>query len=473
MSEDSLDNSLQNSLQNKASGMTSSERRTAISLSIIYSMRMLGLFMILPVFSLYTDKLQGATPMLLGLALGIYGLTQGLLQIPFGLISDRIGRKPVILAGLLLFAAGSVVAALSESIYGIIAGRAIQGTGAVAAAVMALAADLTREDHRTKIMAMIGMSIGASFMLAMVIGPMFDSWVGLSGIFWLTAGMALAGIATLLLIVPTPVHSSVHRDAEAVPELFRRVLADGQLLRLNAGIFCLHIILTASFLAFPLVLKNELGFITGQHWWFYLPVLLVSVILMVPFVILAEKKRRIKSVFQAAVLVLGLAQLGLIVLPVQLGWFVVILTVFFAAFNLLEATLPSLISKIAHADSKGTAMGFYSSSQFLGIFTGGVLGGYILQHWGNAGVFTLCASVAAIWLLITLGMENPRFLNSYLLNVGKLNVTQAALLVKQLNSVQGVAEAVVVAEDGVAYLKVDKKLLDESALYACTASEKG
>jgi MFS family permease len=466
MTEDSS----QNSLQNRASGMTSSERRTAISLAMIYSMRMLGLFMILPVFSLYMDDIPGATPMLIGLALGVYGLTQGILQIPFGLISDRIGRKPVILVGLLLFVAGSVLAALSESIYGIIAGRALQGTGAIAAVVMALAADLTRESQRTKIMAMIGMSIGASFMLAMVIGPIFNSWFGLSGIFWITAGMALAGIAVLILVVPTPVHSSVHRDAEPVPELFRKVLSDSQLLRLNIGIFCLHIMLTACFLVFPQVLKNDLGLASEQHWQFYLPVLFASLLLMVPFVILAERHRRLKSVFQAAVLVLALTQLSLVIFPTQMEWFVVTLVVFFVAFNLLEATLPSLVSKIAPAECKGTAMGFYSSSQFLGIFAGGLLGGYALQHWGYNGVFLLCAGIAVIWYMFTLGMKNPNFLSSYLLNVGSLDVAQAALLVQKLNDVQGVAEAVVVAEDGVAYLKIDKKMLDEPALHACAAN---
>ncbi len=447
--------------------MNSSERRTAVSLSVIYSMRMLGLFMILPVFSLYADKLQGATPVLIGLALGIYGLTQGLLQIPFGLLSDRIGRKPVILAGLLLFAAGSVLAAMSESIYGVIAGRALQGTGAIAAVVMALAADLTREDHRTKVMAMIGMSIGASFMLAMVLGPIFYNWIGLSGIFWFTAAMALAGIAIMVMVVPTPVHSSVHREAEPVPALFKKVLADGQLLRLDIGIFCLHTLLTASFLVFPLVLRNELGLSSDQHWGFYLPVLFTSVILMVPLMILAEKHRRIKPVFQVAVLVLALAQMALAILPNQMEWFVIVLVIFFVAFNLLEAILPSLVSRMAPADSKGTAMGFYSSSQFLGVFTGGLVGGYVLQHWGNTGVLFMCMAVAGCWFIISLGMKTPRFLSSYVLNVGSINIAQAALLAEKFNNIQGVEEVVVVAEDGVAYLKVEKKLLDETALQAC------
>ncbi|HEB98276.1 MAG TPA: MFS transporter, partial [Thiotrichales bacterium] len=355
--------------------MTAGERRAAGALAGIYSLRMLGLFLILPVFSLYGDRLEGATPALIGLAIGAYGITQALLQIPFGLLSDRIGRKPVIAGGLLLFALGSVVAANSHDIWGMILGRALQGSGAIAAAVMALAADLTREEHRTKAMAIIGISIGMSFSLALVAGPVVDHWIGLHGIFWLTAVLALAGIGILFLLVPNPERSSVHRDAEPVPAQFRRVLTDGQLLRLDFGILSLHSILTASFVALPLILRDHLGVPSNHHWWVYLPVMALSVVGMVPLVIQAEGKRRMKPVFVLSVVLVGIAELWLALWHDSLASVALALFVLYVGFNVLEATLPSLISKMAPPDSKGTAMGFYSSSQFLGAFIGGAGGG--------------------------------------------------------------------------------------------------
>ena len=291
-------------------GMTPGERKAAVSLAGIFSTRMLGLFMILPVFALYSGKLPGATPFLIGLAIGIYGLTQGLLQIPFGMLSDRIGRKPVIYMGLLIFALGSVVAASSDSIVGVIMGRALQGAGAIAAAVMALAADLTREEHRLKAMAILGISMGASFSIALVVGPIIDHWVGVSGIFWLTAILAVVAMLILKFVVPTPVESRFHRDAEPVPEQFKMVLSDGQLLRLNYGIFTLHLVLMASFVAMPLALQDQVGLESSAHWKVYLGVLLFAFVGMVPFIILAEKKRRMKQVFVGAVVVLILAFLA-------------------------------------------------------------------------------------------------------------------------------------------------------------------
>lgn len=450
--------------------MTPLERRAAVSLATIFSLRMLGLFMILPVFALHADDYQGATPSLMGLAIGAYGMTQALLQIPFGLLSDRYGRKRVIAAGLLLFVAGSVLAAVADSIWMVIAGRALQGAGAIAAAVMALAADLTREEHRTKAMAIIGMSIGLSFSLSLVLGPLLDAWIGIAGIFWLTAGLALGGLGVLAVLVPDPVTSRVHRDAEPVPAQFLRVLRDGQLLRLDFGILTLHMILTASFVVLPLVLRDELGLASDRHWWLYLPVLLASVAVMVPFIIHAERKRRVKPVFLGAIVALLVAELGLAEFHQSLIGVVLFLFVFYVGFNILEATLPSLISKTAPPDSKGTAMGFYSSSQFLGAFLGGALGGVIHQHFSTTAVFAACALAGVVWLLVAASMRSPRYLETRLLAVPGVAREDVPALIRKLTAIQGVAEVVVVAEEGVAYLKVDRHALDEAALEAAVGA---
>jgi Arabinose efflux permease len=382
------------------------ERRATLGLAAIYGSRMLGLFLILPVFALYAEHLPSATPVLTGIAIGIYGLTQAALQIPFGLASDRIGRKPVIVAGLILFAVGSVVAATADDIWTIIAGRAIQGSGAIAAAVMALLADLTRDSHRTRAMATVGVTIGFSFTVALIAGPLFNTWIGVPGLFWLTAALALLGIAILLVAIPTPERSSVHAEAEPVPALFGKVLRNPQLLRLDLGIFCLHLVLTALFLAVPLELV-EAGLAVERHAWLYLPVMLGGMGLMVPFVIKAEKGGKMKEVFLGAVGLLGLAQIGLYAMEGSLWGLGLALLAFFTAFNLLEATLPSLVSKLAPGAIRGTAMGVYSTSQFTGAFMGGLTGGWVHQHYGTTMVFVTSAIVTLIWLLAAQGMEVP------------------------------------------------------------------
>jgi len=450
--------------------MTSAERRTALGLAGVYGFRMLGLFLILPVFALFADELPGATPLLTGLAVGIYGLTQAMLQIPFGLLSDRIGRKPVIFGGLLLFAFGSVVAAMADDILWIIVGRALQGSGAVAAAVMALAADLTREEQRTKVMASIGMTIGFSFMLAMIIGPAINGWVGVSGIFWLTAMLALVGMALVALVVPTPSVSRVHRDAEPVPALFGRVLRHADLLRLDFGIFALHLILTALFLAVPLALRDA-GLPAAEHTLLYLPLMLVSILGMLPFVILAEKKQKMKPVFLGAVAVLAIVQLALWQTAQGLWPLIIGVGVFFTAFNLLEATLPSLVSKTAPADAKGTAMGVYSTSQFAGAFAGGLVGGWVHQQWGLQAVFLFGALVAVAWLVAAVGMRKPGRHASRLLQLQVMPAEQAERAAAALRGIRGVLEAVVVGDEGVAYLKIDRDSLNDADLDAFVSAQ--
>ncbi|HXH02813.1 MAG TPA: MFS transporter [Candidatus Competibacteraceae bacterium] len=444
--------------------MTAGEQRAALSLAGLFVVRMLGLFLILPVFSLYAESLAGSTPALAGLAIGIYGLSQALLQIPFGVWSDRYGRKRMILIGLGMFAAGGVIAALSDSIHGVIIGRALQGAGAIAAAVLALAADLTREEHRTKVMALIGVSIGVSFALSMVLGPLLNGWIGVRGIFWVCVALALAGMAVTLWLVPEPAQGIATGGAQARPGSFRHVLLDPQLLRLDAGVAILHLLLTATFVALPLALRDEAGLPSAQHWQLYLPALVLSMLTMVPFVAMAHRQRRMKPLFLGAILLLCLAELGL--LEFRHGVFAtgVLLWVYFTGFNLLEATLPSLVAKFCPPQAKGAAMGVYSTCQFLGAFLGGALGGALHGWLGLEGVFVFAALAALVWFVLAWSMQDPRWLSSYLLNIGIISEQEAPQVASRLSQVPGVAEAVVIAAEGVAYLKVDQRALDEAAL---------
>ncbi len=452
-------------------GMVPAERRAVFSLASIYALRMMGLFMILPVFALYGETLEGYTPALIGLAIGIYGLTQAAFQIPFGMASDRFGRKPIITIGLIIFAIGSVVAAMADTMNGVILGRALQGAGAIAAAVMALTADLTREENRLSAMAIIGMSIGVAFATSLVLGPVLSQWIGVDGIFWLTGVMALAAIVVLHYVVPTPVRSSFHRDAQTVPAQLKNVVSNPQLLRLDFGIFALHMMLTATFVVLPLALRDHAGLDAANHWYVYLPVMLLSMALMVPFVIIAEKKRRMKTVFGAAVLLLAVAELAFMLGYDSMTGIIFGLFVFFTAFNVLEATLPSLVAKMASPDNKGSAMGVYSSSQFLGAFFGGVLGGWVYGQSGLEAVFGMCAALAVVWFFVAATMQSPRYLSSHLVRVGPITKEQAHHLVTELTRVTGVAEAVVIAEDEIAYLKVDLHALDREALKAYSVEQ--
>lgn len=450
--------------------MSPQERRSAAALALIFFLRMAGLFMILPVFALYAEDLAHSTPLLIGIALGAYGLTQALLQIPFGALSDRFGRKPVIAAGLLLFALGSVVAALSDSIHGVILGRLLQGAGAIAAAVMALAADLTRDEQRSKAMALIGISIGLSFLLAFAAGPLLNTWIGVPGIFWLAAGLGLTAILVLFTLVPQPVHSHFHRDCQPAPRRIPNLLGRPELLRLNTGILVLHMVLTASFVALPLMLRDLAGLAAAEHWRIYIPVLVLSVLLMLPFLSLAERGRRMKPVFMGAVALLALVQALLWLGAEGLWTLALLLTLFFAAFNFLEATLPSLVSRAAPADARGTALGIYSTSQFIGTFCGGLLGGWMHGRFGIEAAFVPGLLLTLLWLAVAATMRPPPRLANQVLQVGRLTREQARQLAASLNGVNGVREAVVVAEDGVAYLKVDPQALDQNALREISAA---
>jgi MFS family permease len=450
-------------VQDITSPMSASEKRATLSLASVYALRMLGLFMILPVLPLFAQQLEGSTPALIGLAMGIYGLPQVLLQIPFGLLSDRFGRKKIILIGLSLFLIGSIIAALSSTIYGVLVGRAFQGAGAVSAVVMALVADLTQEVHRTKAMATIGASIGASFGIGIVAGPIISGFGGVQMVFATTAVLTVLAILSVIFVVPNPKKSKLHRDAEFVPEQAMNALKNPDLLRLDYGIFVQHMILMAIFVAIPSLMRQA-GLSAGDEWQVYLPVFTTSMAVMIPFIILAEKKRQMKPVFLGAVAVLAISAFALAMFHDNLisiiGW----LWLFFCGFNLLEATLPSLISKTAPADLKGTAMGAYSSCQFMGLFLGGVLGGWFNGRYGVTAVFLFCGLAAFSWFLVTLTMKPPRYLSNMLISLENLSKQKYDVFVSELLAVVGVVEVTLHDEEAVAYLKVDSQQLNKDQL---------
>ncbi|MBL7252314.1 MFS transporter [Alloalcanivorax sp. C16-2] len=436
------------------------ELSTTGSLAAIFALRMFGLFMILPVFAVYGERLDGATPLLIGTAIGAYGLMQAMLQIPFGMLSDRFGRRPLLLAGLLLFVAGGAVAALSDTIHGVILGRALQGAGAIASVIMALIGDVVSEQRRTRAMALIGMSVGGAFILALILGPLLAHWLGLSGLFWLTVvlGILAMGVA---FGVPSP----QVRAAEPLPaaQRFGRVLGDPNLRRLDLGIMVLHLTMTASFVVLPQILKQRLGLDLQQHSLLYLAVLVTSFLAMVPLIITAER-RGAMPVKRLAVSLLIVAEVLLVLAGGTLWHFVLALFVYFMAFNLLEALLPSLVGRAAPAGTRGTAMGVYSTSQFLGVFIGGQVGGALYQWVGAEAVFLGCALLAVVWLACLWGMRELPKLDNRVIHLE--NRQDWGEVAARLRGVPGVLEAVVVAEQSLALLKVDNKQLDEEALAA-------
>lgn len=385
-------------------GMTPAERRATASLASIYGLRLLGMFVILPVFALYAERLPGGhSHTLIGIALGAYGLTQALLQIPFGWASDRWGRKPVIYSGLAIFALGSFVAAMAADLTWVIVGRCLQGAGAISAAVVALTADLTRDSVRTTAMAIIGITIAATFAMSLIVGPMLEGLVGVPGIFALTGLMAVAAIAVVRFAVPDPDAAAVPMR---VPGQLARAARDPQLLRLAYGTFALHAVLMALFTQVPFALRDN-GLAAATHWWVYLPVLLVSIALMLPFLRRIDRPGQAKPAMAGAIVLLLAAIAGIAFSLHSLAALAVALTLFFAALNLLEALLPSLVTKYATPEGRGAAIGINSSAQFLGAFAGAVFGGWLTEHVGNASVFAFCMVLVGVWLAVALTMAHP------------------------------------------------------------------
>lgn len=446
--------------------MTPQELRASFGLAGIYGLRMLGMFIILPVFALYAEKLAGGdSHTLIGIALGAYGLMQACLQVPFGWLSDHWGRKRTIYLGLVVFALGSFVAAMAHSVEMVIVGRIIQGAGAISAAVIALLADLTRDDQRTKAMAIIGVTIGVTFALSMAAGPVLDHLFGVPGIFAMTGVLALAAILVVRIVIPEP---PARGPAPVAKASLMSVLRDRQLFRLNFGIFALHGILMAIFVVVPFALQAHLP--SSRHWQVYLPVMVGSILMMLPPMLVAERRNLQKPVFLGALVVLmaALALLGFA--SDSLAWLMAGLLLFFAAFNLLEATLPSMISRRAPSAAKGTAIGVYGSVQYIGAFVGATSGGWLSQHYSALAVFGFCAVLVIAWLLLSFGMRIPRVIETRRYQMPRTDARSVSGLAQSLSGLPGVRE-VSMSSEGVAYLKVDSKGFDEQNVIKLLAGE--
>ena len=440
--------------------MNSVEKRAILGVGGIFALRMIGLFMIVPVFSVYGDNYAHATPFLIGLAVGIYGLGQAIFQIPMSLAADKFPRKPIIFLGLILFALGGIIAANATDIYEVIIGRALAGSGAVSAVLMALLADVTREEMRTKAMATMGLTIATSIMLAFAFGPLLVGSLGISGLFWLTAGFAVLAML-LLLFVPTPLRVLKHNlDNKSIGQQLADVLKIGDLNRLHIGIFALHLTMTAIFVILPHQLNEVMGLSVRQQGLVYLPLLFIGFAVALPFIIIAEKKRKMRQVFLGAIALMT-AALALLAIGSQVGVGIILgLLLYFMGFNLLEATIPSWISKRAPVANKATAMGLNSSSQFFGAFVGGAMGGLLLTQ-PNLLAWGILAVIMGASLLLIIPIADPPYLSSTTVTIPKdINIQDWS---RQMLAVDGVDELVVMAKEQVAYLKLDKTQLTDSS----------
>ncbi len=438
--------------------MNSVEKRAILGVGGIFALRMIGLFMIVPVFSVYGDNYAHATPFLIGLAVGIYGLGQAIFQIPMSLAADKFPRKPIIFLGLILFALGGIIAANATDIYEVIIGRALAGSGAVSAVLMALLADVTREEMRTKAMATMGLTIATSIMLAFAFGPLLVGSLGISGLFWLTAGFAILAML-LLFFVPTPLRVLKHNlDNKSIGRQLSDVLKIADLNRLHIGIFALHLTMTAIFVILPHQLNEVMGLSVRQQGLVYLPLLFIGFAVALPFIIIAEKKRKMRQVFLGAIALMT-AALALLALGSQVGVGIILgLLLYFMGFNLLEATIPSWISKRAPVANKATAMGLNSSSQFFGAFVGGAMGGLLLTQ-PNLLAWGILAVIMGAALLLIIPIADPPYLSSTTVTIPKdINIQDWS---RQMLAVDGVDELVVMAKEQVAYLKLDKTQLTD------------
>jgi len=379
--------------------MSSAERFFALKISLVMAIRMLGLFMLFPVMSVYAGDYESATPFLVGMAIGIYGLTQAIFQIPFGYLSDRFGRKPILLIGLLVFLLGSILAANTSNIIIVVIGRAFQGGGAISAVLMAFLADSISEENRAKANAFVGFQIGVAFMLSLLIGPIISSRVGLSGLFWVIAILSLIAMLIVLSLKHTKSITYYKLSLKAFKENFTK-----ELLALDFSIFSLHLILAAGFIVMPLLIMENQIVSMLDNWQLYLPAVLLSFLGMIPLIIISEKFKKTKYILLISILLLISSQIIFFSLNLNFKVFLITLTIFFVAFNTVEALLPSLLSRTASASKRGLAMGIFSTSQFLGTFIGGAIGGFIYDIYNLNSVFLFTIFVAIIWWLLILFM---------------------------------------------------------------------
>lgn len=445
-----------------SSALLPAEWRASTSLAGVYALRMLGMFLVLPVLALYAAEMGGSKADG-GLAIAAYGLTQALLQLPLGIASDHFGRKKIICLGLAVFAIGSLIAALADNVSWLIIGRAIQGAGAVSAAVTALLADLTREEVRTRAMASVGLTIGLTFAVSMVLSPLLSRYIGVSGLFGLTAVLTVFAMAVVIFVTPNPLQSKLREDADAQPSRIIEVLADGQLMRLNFGIFALQAVMMAIFASLPFAME-ALDLPRNSQWKIYLPAVLLGLALMIPAIVIGETRNKLKNVFVGGIGLIAAALCGLFAGIHSLAAITAGLIVYFIGFNILEASLPSIVSKIAPGDLKGTAMGVYNTAQSIGVFVGGAAGGRLYEHFGFQGVFAFSLTITGIWLLVAATSAPPAAVKNLMFPVPAEWTEKTEHLSKQLYALDGIMAVSFSADEQTLYLKIPQKGFDETRI---------
>jgi len=437
------------------------EKRSVITLSSIIGVRMLGLFLILPILGLYVNVIPYATPFTIGIALGIYGLTQAILQIPFGYLSDRIGRKPMLILGLILFTLGSIIAANASSIYAIILGRALQGSGAIASVALAFLSDVTREEERTRAVAILGISIGFSFIVAFMVGPILDLIVGLSGIFWIAAILStLAVLAVIVLLPEVSVNTSRQDTQPTWTDLFKS-FCQIDLLAIDIGIFFLHMILAALFVFVPIFIVENFQSSSTEQWKIYGPVLFCSVLGMLPLLRLSMQKKYTFFVLRLGVAILFIALLMFAIIPISFTVIMIGLWLFFLGFTLLEALMPSMMSRLAPVGKKGSAIGVYNTFQFMGIFSGGLIGGWLYGLYGADGVFIFLACSGLAWLMLILAVRKPNFLESRMIDLKKVPQSEVSALLEKFQSMEGVREVILIPTEEIVHLRVEAEKFND------------